>query len=217
MTQAVDARLTDPAVGSALAPTRLPDTPPHGAKEMISYPPLFPWAWILAGAGAAILITFFWWRHRKKKARLARQKGKLPRDPLPELLLQISSLKPQEPFDKKKASGFYYLLGMGFREILEHCCLFPATDMTRKELEQPISDILWLEREDKDFIRQFLGRADLIKFSEVTASCNEALRHQEQIAAISARLIEKFRKSRDQIRSAPADMAPPQQQPASST
>lgn len=185
----------------AAAQSTQQSAPPHGILGLMEYPYRIPWEWVLPAiaAGALIALLSYWiW---KKFLRNQNDLGKFatPIDLIPSLESRLKTLAPQEPFSGKNAENFYYQLSMTFREILEICCQFPATDFTQKELKGPIGAIDFLTRREKEFILNFLGRSDLIKFAGAGTNKDEALDHKEHMIQVSQKLINHFRQSQLKI------------------
>ena len=187
--------------GSSL-PTDLPlsqNAPPHGIHELIAYPYRIPWEWILSGIiGGALLTALLYWAWKKFRSSTSPSGGSMtekPVDPLPGLESRLKDLTVQEPFTGKNAEEFYYQLSIIFRGILEICCRFPATDLTRRELESPVRSISFLNLKEKEFILDFMGRSDQIKFAGAVTEKNEATEYKEQVIQMSQKLIKEFRQS----------------------
>ncbi|MCB9228526.1 MAG: hypothetical protein H6618_02855 [Deltaproteobacteria bacterium] len=180
-----------PLQGQAQA--MLSSGPPHGAKGLIAYPVSLSWLWTLISILLLSLLVFLLFKFGKKYFPAASAARPVPEDPIPVLLRKLQEVQPGRPFDRHAAADFYYSLGLSFRNLLEYCCDFPATDMTRQELRNPVQGINWLSMKEKTTILEFLNRSDLIKFSEAETSADEALNHKQQLLGISEKLISSFR------------------------
>lgn len=80
---------------------------------------------------------------------------------------------------------------MAFRQILEQAYSFPATDLTLKELKQPLKQKVSFDGYSYDAMLQFFERCDLIKFAKAPTHENEALSFHGQALSWAKAIVAK--------------------------
>lgn len=177
------------AAEASEAPTSL-EPLPHGAKTILPYGfSLNLWFvfLFLFCLISAVLGWFLYKRFKKAKKEVIAEVN-LPL----EVYKKVSALKPEEPFLKKQQENYFYELGFNLRHYIELKTKVSATDLTFKELKEPLrKELSSLGLDSKDLL-SFLEKSEFIKFSEKMVNLKEAgdyqgdvLRWLDEIAKLS--------------------------------
>ena len=144
---------------------------PHEPKSIMPYG-FFVSIWILFFSFlfllALILGLFFYKRFKSNSEKSVFLDLSL------EVKKKISLLTPEEPFLKKQQEIFYYELGFNLRHYLELKTGVSATDLTFKELRTPLMKAFESLSLSSGDVLEFLGRSELIKFSQKLSTSDEA-------------------------------------------
>ena len=130
---------------------------------------------------------YYLWKNRKK---IIPQKPQTPRHVI--VNEKLKNLEAISPFNKPAQVEYYYQLGLLFREVIEITQNLKATDLTFKELKQPIEQMSVFSQEEKLEIIQFFGKSDRIKFAEDKSTLDQAQQAKLKIAGLAQRLIDRY-------------------------
>lgn len=153
----------------------VPKDLPHGIEGLEAYP--FEWGpWLLFLLVAVILaLAFFAYRYWQQK-KISQVHT---RDFAKEIYQEIRDLQVPELFEKKQQEQFFYDLSFRLRQYLEFKLGLTITDMTFKELQEPLLKQEKLSEDLKDNIIAFLKKAEFIKFAHKLATRSEAADSKE--------------------------------------
>lgn len=148
---------------------------PHGFEGLVSYPFYYDLWWKIAmGLGGCLLlllIVFLWRRFRRKEKE---EPVPVREDPYLLLKRELEDLAVPEPFVGIRSVQFFFDLNMLFRKFIELGLLIPATDLTLKELKEPLRRKSKFSRKMTEDCIAFLERCDHIKFAGAQTDMREA-------------------------------------------
>lgn len=126
--------------------------------------------WILVSILGLVLLWKLW-RWIQKKIKLKREKKLLPHELA---FARLADLQKKKFLEKKQFYFFYDILSQIFRGYLENQFRFLAIESTSQEIffhlqKQPLFDF-----PQKNFIEDFLKRADSVKFAKDIPSIEKA-------------------------------------------
>lgn len=143
-------------------PTPIPEikdiTPPF-------YIPLLPtWAWIVITIVSTLLVAgiVFWFVQR------ARRKGKPPVPPREAALAELQTLEPS--IESENPLEFTVETAGVLRKYVENQFGIPATQQTSQEFLQSLRNSGRFSGADRELLRAFLDKADLIEFARYQAT-----------------------------------------------
>ena len=93
---------------------------------------------------------------------------------LPQLVNKIQQYSPKEPFHDPYKTNYFFELNMLLLAILEELFKFPATDLTLRELINPIKSHFGKMHLDPSNIMKILERCEEIKFAQSQTNLKEA-------------------------------------------
>lgn len=163
-------------------PSTQNDTLPHGLRDLIPYPESwleFMARWFLPFliiCFCLVVAIFLWKKFRRKKV-----KEVIPEHPFILLERKLSSLQAPEPFEGKKSTQYFFDLNMIFRQFIELSFAIPATDLTLKELREPLRLKSSFSRELTEEVLKFLERTERLKFAGVSTNIEEAKECHAQV------------------------------------
>ena len=150
---------------------------PHGPKGLVSYGFSFS-LWLLLAFFLIVffvLFVFLWKKFRRKVIETKRVNQAL------EVRKFLKNLEPEEPFLKKQQEIFFYELGFKLRFYIELKMGLPATDLTFKELKEPLRELFSSFEISSGAILRFLEQSELIKFSQKLADLEQAKKNREDV------------------------------------
>lgn len=162
--------------------------PPHDILGLTE--PAFPWLMVgLAAIGLVLLGLVALWLWRRRPAPKPVVSAPAPRvDPLLEAGRLLDQVEPPRPFDRQGQEQFFFELSLGFRRVVEARTGIAATDMTTRELEQPLRRKAPFNEGELDGVLAFLRQADMIKFASQPVSLEDALSCREIVLGWSQKL-----------------------------
>lgn len=162
--------------------TGQPPQLPHGMRGLIEAPlwgmsifQLIVAALLLIAIGVCGLFFYRWLRRRRQL------NVQVAPDPWSVLIARLRAIKIAPDFSQQAQGDFFFELSWLLREAIEQRLAIPATDMTLRELRDPLQLKLPLRDGSKEGLWRFLERADLVKFAEAPATRAEALAALAQV------------------------------------
>jgi hypothetical protein len=117
---------------------------------------------LIVPLAAGLLFYIF---RKRREALLSRENG--PVVPAHEIAYsQLSRLKAMELYKKDKVKEFYTFLSDILRHYLENRFTYRAPEMTTQEFIENMRAFPALAEEEKQLLRNFLTRSDMIKFAQ---------------------------------------------------
>jgi hypothetical protein len=165
--------------------TSIPQEIPHDIVSLVEYG-MFLENWVIVLLSSLVFIVVFYLLFRKFYKKKA--KPEVIIDPFVEAIEKLKLVFPHKPYNRKAQEHFYYELSYFLRLALEITKKFRATDLTLKELRQPLQLYLSNEKDFAHKILNFLERAELIKFAEKESSEEESLLAKSQVISWSLAL-----------------------------
>ena len=162
---------------------------PHDIVGLSDYPLRISILHIAIVALITLLLLWFLYRRFFKTSQGPKKKKEL--HPLLKLEKDLLKLKPQRFTSSKEQEEYFYQLNLIFRSILEHAYDFPATDLTLKELYQPIKNKVDFDPDEITNLLKFFERCELIKFAKAESSYLEAEKFYHQSVDWSEMIIKK--------------------------
>lgn len=144
---------------------------PHDIYGLALYPAgLSWWMWY---AGIVVLVAagcgIYWLIANRKRSVQT-----VVVDPWKVLRDELRALAPTSPFDRQRQTDFYFHLSHAVRLVIERRTSLRATDMTTRELREPLNRKVPLPSESLSRMQSFFERADLVKFADVEATLKQA-------------------------------------------
>ena len=158
----------------------MPASPPHGIYALL--PPHFPWAMLAIGLAVIVLLAaalFFYVRRRR--AIVVTQTARTPRDRVRDARAKIIRLKPPQPFPVGKVQeNYFFELSIAWRELIEYRFHLPVIGATLCEVS-PRLQKLPLARTTLANIKEFMQRADAVKFAAQPSNFEQAQQDHRQV------------------------------------
>lgn len=172
------------------------NTPPHDIMGIVE--PAFPWAETLAFLIIlAVFAAMGWWLFKKFRGKYVGQKRPLVPAPAPMseaehwrlLTERLQALTPREPFTKVAQAEFFFELAFLLRQGIERRTHIAVTDMTVREMEDPLRQKAPFSMDETEKMLAFLKKADQIKFAERVVDASEALQEKQEVQRWFSRLV----------------------------
>jgi hypothetical protein len=162
----------------------MPNQPPHDIMGLIVFTlPSYVWAalWCIGLLAAFFMGREIWraLRDRKKPEPVVPVTPTL--DPIQKLKLRLQQLEPASLRDQKAYEEYFFELSMITRQALECRTGISFTDMTTRELEQPLKRKSLLPVQETQAVLSFLKAADTVKFSRTLTDVESALKYKQEV------------------------------------
>lgn len=173
----------------------LPDHLPHELKGLWRYEYSSPnWWMLLAIALFCALVAYGLYAYWKKKRQVV-PKTKIIEDPLLVAFRTLKNMSVPQPFEGKTQQLYFFELSLKFRELIELSSGIRATDLTSKELREPLREKLPLSRTITEDMIRFFDRSEMIKFAQSQTHSEEALYFLNKVIEWSEQLVPKNKRS----------------------
>ena len=150
---------------------------PHAPKGLASYgSSLGLWVFLLLFFVVLAFLAFFLWKKFKGRSEERKRVNQAL-----EVRKFLERLRPEEPFLKKQQESFFYDLGFNLRLYIELKMGLSATDLTYKELKEPLQKLFSSFEISSEEVLSFLEHSELIKFSQKLSDAKKAEKDRAEV------------------------------------